>query len=126
MAKVFISYRRDDSAGHTGRLFDSLEERFGNEAFFRDVEDLEPGVDFPAALDRALSVCDAMLVMIGPAWAAASSDRGRRLDQAGDFVRVEVAAARARASPYDSGPGGRGDNARIRRAARRTPAFAAP
>jgi hypothetical protein len=96
MPKVFISYRRADSGGQTGRLLDDLERRFGRDKFFRDIEDLEPGTDFPEALDRALSQCDAVLVMIGPAWASAAGQQGRRLEQAGDFVHVEVATALAR------------------------------
>ncbi len=98
MPRVFISYRRGDTAGQTGRLLDALERRFGADVFFRDIEGLEPGVDFPEALARALSQCDAMLVMIGPTWTSATGEQGRRLDQEGDFVRLEVTTALARES----------------------------
>ncbi len=96
MAKVFVSYRRGDSGGQTGRLVHDLQTRFGPDTFFRDIDDLEPGVDFPEALNRALSQCEAMLVMIGPTWATVSDAHGRRLDQPGDFVRLEVAAGLSR------------------------------
>jgi hypothetical protein len=96
MGTVFISYRRGDSSGHTGRLFDSLEDHFGREPFFRDIESLEYGIDFPAELDKALASCRVMLVMIGPDWLTAQDGEVRRLDQPGDFVRLEVAAALAR------------------------------
>ena len=96
MSTVFISYRRGDSSGHTGRLLDSLEHRFGSEAFFRDIESLEYGIDFPAELDKALAACRVMLVMIGPGWLTADANGARRLDQSDDFVRLEVAAALAR------------------------------
>lgn len=98
MSRIFISYRRGDSAGHTGRLLDSLEARFGSENLFRDIEDLEVGVDFPDALERALAECDVMLVMIGREWASAAGPKGRRLDLPDDFVRMEVASALARAN----------------------------
>ncbi|MEQ1729376.1 MAG: toll/interleukin-1 receptor domain-containing protein, partial [Vicinamibacterales bacterium] len=94
--RVFVSYRRGDSAGQTGRLVHDLQTRFGAHTFFRDIDDLEPGVDFPEALTRALSECEAMLVMIGPTWASISDTRGRRLDQPDDFVRLEVAAGLSR------------------------------
>ncbi len=45
MSRVFVSYRRDDSAGHAGRLFDRLEDHFGSDQIFLDVE-LEPGADY--------------------------------------------------------------------------------
>lgn len=93
MSTVFISYRRGDSAGHTGRLFDSLEERFGREAFFRDLESLEAGSDFPAELNKALAGCRVVLVMIGPGWIGAQAGGVRRLDQPDDLVRLEVATA---------------------------------
>ena len=96
MPKVFISYRRGDTAGQTGRLMDALQSRFGGDEFFRDIDDLEPGVDFPEALTRALTQCDAMLVMIGPTWASVTGPKGRRLDQADDFVRMEVSTALGR------------------------------
>jgi len=90
---IFISYRRDDSGGHTGRLFDALSSRFGGASVFRDIEDLEPGVDFVDALDKALNLCDVLLVIIGPGWSTAAGPAGRRLDQPDDFVRMEVAKA---------------------------------
>ena len=97
MRDVFISYRRSDSAGHAGRLLDALGKRFDADKFFRDIEDLEPGVDFPEALNRALAQCTAMLVVIGPTWASAPSPKGgTRINEADDFVRLEVAAGLAR------------------------------
>lgn len=96
MARFFISYRRGDSAGHTGRLNDTLAQRFGHDAVFRDIEDLAPGMNFADELDRALAECSGMLVVIGRTWATVSDDQGRRLFQESDFVRREVAAALAR------------------------------
>lgn len=93
MGTIFISYRRGDSAGHTGRLFDALTDRFGKDSVFRDIEDLEPGIDFVEALDQALVKCDTLLVIIGDEWASVAGSKGRRLDQPDDFVRMEVAKA---------------------------------
>ena len=44
---IFISYRRDDSEGEAGRLFDDLTRAFGNDSVFMDVVGIKPGVDFP-------------------------------------------------------------------------------
>ena len=38
MAAIFLSYRRDDSAGYAGRLGASLEDLLGPGAVFRDVD----------------------------------------------------------------------------------------
>jgi hypothetical protein len=97
MSGIFISYRRSDSAGHTGRLADDLGEALVGQALFRDIEAIEAGEDFVEALARAVGECSAMLVVIGPTWAkVTTADGQRRLHQAGDFVRMEVEAALAR------------------------------
>ncbi len=38
MPKIFISYRRSDSAAHAGRIYDRLEGRFGQGQVFMDVD----------------------------------------------------------------------------------------
>lgn len=94
MDGIFISYRREDSAGHSGRLFDRLRERFGSDKVFMDVADIEPGVDFVEAIDRAVGSCDVLLVIIGKKWLTCTDASGkRRLDDPKDFIRLEAAAA---------------------------------
>lgn len=93
MGGIFISYRRDDSAGFAGRLADALEAEFGHGSVFRDVDDIHPGEDFVAAIHRHLEGVDSVLVMIGPRWLAAGGDGRRRLDDPDDFVRREIEVA---------------------------------
>lgn len=94
MAGIFVSYRRDEARHAAGRLADDLAEAFGAESIFRDIEGIEPGVDFTQALDKALGTCVVMLVVIGPRWLdMADASGGRRLDQPGDWIRVEIATA---------------------------------
>src|SRR6266850_3097791 len=94
MPDIFISYRREDSSGHAGRLFDCIRERFGDESVFMDVTDISPGDDFTVALDTALSSCRVVLVLIGPHWLTSTGTDGRRrLDDPGDHLRLEVAHA---------------------------------
>lgn len=99
MTRLFLSYRRDDSAGFAGRLADGLEAAFGAGSVFRDVDDIRPGEDFQAAIHNHLASVDAVLVMIGPRWLDAKTSAGRRLDEPGDFVRMEIGAALASGKP---------------------------
>ena len=95
--KIFISYRREDSQGVTGRLYDRLENRFGRDRIFMDVDTIQPGMDFVNAIENAINASDVVLVMIGPNWATSVDAEGkRRLENPADFVRVEVATALAR------------------------------
>lgn len=98
MQGIFISYRRQDSQSAAGRLADSLKEQLPEAAVFRDVETIEAGVDFVNAINTALGSCGVVLVVIGPRWVSIQDAAGRRrLDDAGDYIRVEVATALARA-----------------------------
>jgi hypothetical protein len=97
MPTVFISYRREDSAGYAGRLHEELEERLGHDQVFRDVDTLRAGQDFEDTIRQRVAQCAACIVMIGPQWLKAQTATGqRRLEQPGDYVVMEIAAALAR------------------------------
>lgn len=88
---IFISYRHDDTALAAGLLADRLRRRLHGGQVFRDFDSTEPGVDFRKAISDALESCAVALVLIGPAWIRVTDDQGRRrLDDPGDFVRLEV------------------------------------
>ena len=91
--QVFISYRRDDAAGYAGRLEEALEKHLGRASAFRDVQDIPPGEDFVAAIQARLAGAQAVLVLIGPRWAGPEAPGQRRIDDPGDFVRLEVEVA---------------------------------
>ncbi len=95
MAGIFISYRRSDTMGWAGHLFADLCNHFGSDRVFMDIRGGIPrGADFEKTLDNALSRCEALLVLMGPEWLTCTrSDGSRRLDEAGDWVRNEAAAA---------------------------------
>src|SRR5690349_7589131 len=94
MSGIFISYRREDSAAHAGRLYDRLSNRFGAEQVFMDVDDIPPGGDFAAHIDAKVASCDAMIVVIGKNWLTARNAEGQlRLSDPTDFVGLEVALA---------------------------------
>ncbi|HZP86097.1 MAG TPA: toll/interleukin-1 receptor domain-containing protein [Burkholderiales bacterium] len=93
MAGIFISYRREDSAGFAGHLVEDLKQAFEPQQIFRDIEAIEAGTDFVDAINRAVSSSSVILVMIGPHWLTATGKSGqRRLDEENDFVRLEVQA----------------------------------
>ena len=95
---VFLSYRREDSAGHAGRLYENLTKRFGIGSVFRDIDTLPAGGDFVEMIGAAVRSSDVALVIIGPRWLTASGPTGeRRLDDPADFVRNEVEAALSQA-----------------------------
>jgi len=95
-ANIFISYRHEDSAGHAGRLFDALRGHFAGR-LFRDIDNLQPGVDFLAVIEKAVGSCKVLIVLIGHEWLTVRDSAGhRRLDDPADFIRLEVEAALAR------------------------------
>jgi hypothetical protein len=99
-AKVFISYRRDDSAGHAGRVRDRLERELGHNLLFMDVDAIPLGTNFSKVLHEEVAKCGVLLAVIGPNWSDARDGEGkRRLDDPNDFVRIEVAAALHRDIP---------------------------
>lgn len=94
---IFISYRRDDTEGEAGRLFDDLTRAFGDNSVFMDVTGINPGLDFRKAIDDNVAGCGVLLAMIGATWATITGSSGeRRLDDPNDFVRLEIASALAR------------------------------
>ena len=97
---VFISYRREDSGGFAGRIYDRLTSRLGRENVFFDVDTIPPGRDFVDVLSERVGKCDALLAVIGKHWVlSANSENRRRLDDPQDFVRIEIEAALSRNVP---------------------------
>jgi hypothetical protein len=90
VTNVFISYRRDDAAGHAGRLSDRLVARLGASRVFMDVQDIQPGQNFAQAIDQTLAQCDHLVAVVGPRWLETIQ---ARMTSGEDFVRHEVAIA---------------------------------
>jgi ankyrin repeat protein len=101
--RVFISYRRDDTGGDAGRLYDRLVEAFGADNVCRDVDSLPAGQDYVEAIRKEIAAASVVLVLIGPRWLDAADAEGRqRLADENDLVRREVRLAlssRARVIP---------------------------
>lgn len=94
MSGVFISYRRSDSRGSAGRIYDNLEDRLGRDQVFRDIDALEPGAEYEGAIEAFIGSCDAVVAVIGNEWLEARDEAGqRRIDDPADLVRREIEAA---------------------------------
>jgi formylglycine-generating enzyme required for sulfatase activity len=99
MPRIFICYRRDDSAGISGRIYDRLATRFGRENVVMDIDVVPLGVDFRKFLHGEVDTCNVLLAVIGRKWFGRTPKRGRRLDGPKDFVRIEIEAALAKGIP---------------------------
>lgn len=98
--RIFISYRRSDSAEIVGRIYEQLIQSFPQQSVFRDINTIPLGVDFRAHLGQALSDCDIGLVIIGSQWLSVTTEEGkRRIDDPEDFVRLEVEGLLSRRIP---------------------------
>ena len=94
MSTVFISYRRESTAGEATALFNDLAARLGENSVFMDVDSIALGRDFRSVLQETTASCDLMLVLIGRNWADAKDEGGRvRLENPADYVRLEIEAA---------------------------------
>ena len=100
MSKILISYRREDSADVTGRIYDRLIQQFGRETVFKDVDSIPLGVDFRIYLDEQVAKCEVFLAVIGRDWMKNMGSTGKtRLDDPRDFVRIEIESALKRQIP---------------------------
>jgi hypothetical protein len=95
--KIFLSHRHSDTQSDCHRIRETLEEEFGEHAVFLDIENLEPGIRFADAIEKALAESKVVLVAIGPGWFGDPNENGvTRLFQNNDWVRREVSAALSR------------------------------
>ena len=99
MATILISYRRSDSKGISGRIFDKLSEHFGADSVFMDVDNIPFGIDFREHIADILARSDILLAIVGPDWPGRREDGTRRIDDEADLVRVEVESALQRGIP---------------------------
>lgn len=94
MSKIFISYRRSDTKGVAGRIYERLKSTFGSDDVFLDTEGIGIG-PFPKQIEDALKGAKVFLILIGDQWATIpDADSGLpRLNNPDDWVRKEVETA---------------------------------
>ena len=95
MAKIFISYRREDTESDANHLKSELEKYVGKGKVFLDSKGIQPGRDWRDVLQRSVKGSDCLLALIGPKWLHIedSETKQRRLDNPDDFVRQEIRGA---------------------------------
>jgi TIR domain-containing protein len=97
MAGVFISYRREDTPAHAGRVYEQLAARYGKHRVFRDLDAIPFATDFRQKINEAIGSCDAVIALIGRDWLTASDASGRpKLHNPKDWLRVEIVTALAK------------------------------
>jgi hypothetical protein len=89
--KIFISYRRDDSAASAARIGDRLAQAMGRKRVFMDIDNLTAGQRFDKELENALAQCTVFIAVIGPRWTDVLRQRMQSAE--GDYVRKEISAA---------------------------------
>ena len=95
--RIFMSYRREDTAYPAGWLYERLAGHFARSQVFKDIDSIELGDDFVEVITTAVGSCDVLLALIGDRWLTVTGQDGRRrLDNLDDFVRLEIEAALAR------------------------------
>ena len=93
--RIFISYRRDNSAGYARAIHERLISRFAKDRVFMDVDSIEPGLPFDQVIKQAVERCEILLAVIGKEWLQQRTGNGPRLNDPNDFVRIEIASALA-------------------------------
>ncbi|CAN5823128.1 hypothetical protein BH20ACI4_BH20ACI4_03510 [soil metagenome] len=88
---IFICYRREDSPGHVGRLYDNLVANFKEDQIFIDIENLNPGDDFTQVIKDTVRSCNILLAVIGKYWLV--TENINRLKDQNDLVRIEISTA---------------------------------
>lgn len=90
----FISYRREDTAGTSGRLFDFLETKFGSNALFQDVDKIPKGADFKEIIKTSIEKCSFFLLVIGDKFTNSITETGKsKLFSEEDHLRFEINTA---------------------------------
>ena len=85
---------RSDTSPQAGRLYDFLAERWGDENVFKDVDSIDGGHEFPAAVVRSIRESQVLLALIGQGWAGTgAADPEGRIMRLGDWVRRELETA---------------------------------
>jgi len=94
VARIFISYRRTDSAAYAGRLFDRLRKHFGDANVFMDLEGIDPGAEFGKVIVEKVRAAEVLIALIGCNWLTlANAGSSRRLDDPNDLLVREIETA---------------------------------
>ena len=91
--RIFVSYRRADSAALVDHLYDRLVAKYGRQCIFRDIDNIPLGKDFRAHIREVIDECDIVLAVIGRSWAGGKGAAANRIMRGDDPVRIELEVA---------------------------------
>jgi hypothetical protein len=95
--RIFISYRREDTAPAAGRVYDRLVRQLSESNVFFDVSAVGGGLDFEKEIASAINRSDAALIFIGDKWLEPIQPTNEiRIWEPNDYVRAEVRTVLAR------------------------------
>jgi len=90
--RVFLSYRRDDTSGHAGRLRADIERNLPGSTVFMDISSISPGEKFADSIKAAIASCDMLLALIGREWLHILRHDAAEPKQE-DWARLEIKTA---------------------------------
>ena len=93
MAKIFVSYRIDDTRAIAGRIVAQLQQSFGEDAVIFDAEDVPLGINIRKHLASVVGQCGVLLALVGKSWLAAADEGQTSLQDPSDFQRVAIESA---------------------------------
>jgi hypothetical protein len=94
--RVFISYRREDTAPVARLVYDRLWRVLSKANVFFDVSTIAGGEDFQNRIATGIGKSDATLVLIGDGWLKETPTQKIRIWDKDDYVRAEVRESLAR------------------------------
>lgn len=91
---IFISYRREGTSDVAGRIYDRLCAYYGQEAVFKDVDNIPIGTNFKDYLSDRIKDCRIILVIIGKNWLSSGTPRRKSwIHDPNNFVHIEIRQA---------------------------------
>jgi hypothetical protein len=81
-AKVFISYRRDDSRYQARMIHAAFCQVIPHDRVFMDIDSIPPGTNFRKILKDWVDQCEVLLALIGPGWIDAKDPKTSRVGEA--------------------------------------------
>ena len=93
--RIFVSYRRADSAAIVDHLYERLVGHFHRDCIFRDIDSIPIGEDFRSHITRFIGSCDIVLAIVGPGWVGAAQSGSARIQGRDDPVKTEIEVALA-------------------------------
>jgi hypothetical protein len=92
--KIVLSYRRADSSGVAGRLFDRMRDRFGAPNVFMDIDSIPFGTNFRTHIKNTLTGSKIVVALMGKDWVGKRLFPFQaRIFDADDPIRLEMHTA---------------------------------